>query len=365
VRIRQLVTVPDGVFDQASVDNAIFCFEKCSNKEARENNEAKFVEARAGEVELTVTNKSTAVQSIFHDTPGKIFRPPRTSDFPKLELKFFNKSKPLGELARVNFGMQLRDRKKFPGDVIDANSSGKPKAPYRPCLTGKNINRYSTDYTNLYCFFDRSAQQGGCWDEAIQFAKSKVIVRQIGEVPIASFDNNGYCCLNTVFMVKPTVPNLEEKFLLGILNSKSISFISRNKFSDFKETFPKIKGSYLQQLPIPSYATASEQLKVSNLVDKLLTLVPRLRAAKSDHERQTLQNAVTATDQQIDALDYELYGLTEQEIKNRRRQPMKNLECGADRRFHFLCRAHPTALTHRSIQTRANGTPKCSMINFQ
>jgi lambda repressor-like predicted transcriptional regulator len=33
-----------------------------------------------------------------------------------------------------------------------------------------------------------------------------------------------------------------------------------------------------------------------------------------DSYRQTLQNALTATDQQIDALVYELYGLTPQEI---------------------------------------------------
>ena len=37
-------------------------------------------------------------------------------------------------------------------------------------------------------------------------------------------------------------------------------------------------------------------------------------AAPSDAARVTLQNAVTATDQQIDALVYELYGLTEDEI---------------------------------------------------
>ena len=49
-------------------------------------------------------------------------------------------------------------------------------------------------------------------------------------------------------------------------------------------------------------------------MDKLLALTPKLRAAKTDSERQTLQNAVTATDQQIDALVYELYGLTEEEI---------------------------------------------------
>ena len=43
--------------------------------------------------------------------------------------------------------------------------------------------------------------------------------------------------------------------------------------------------------------------------------MPKLRAAKSDSEKATLQNAVTAADQQIDALVYELYGLTKAEIK--------------------------------------------------
>jgi hypothetical protein len=40
-----------------------------------------------------------------------------------------------------------------------------------------------------------------------------------------------------------------------------------------------------------------------------------VRAARTEAERAALQNAVTATDQQIDALVYELYGLTEDEIK--------------------------------------------------
>jgi hypothetical protein len=34
----------------------------------------------------------------------------------------------------------------------------------------------------------------------------------------------------------------------------------------------------------------------------------------TEGERRTLQNAVTATDRQIDALVYELYGLTPEEI---------------------------------------------------
>jgi len=48
---------------------------------------------------------------------------------------------------------------------------------------------------------------------------------------------------------------------------------------------------------------------------KMLTLTPKLRAARADAKRQTLHNAVPATDQQIDALVYELYSLTPEEIK--------------------------------------------------
>ena len=50
-------------------------------------------------------------------------------------------------------------------------------------------------------------------------------------------------------------------------------------------------------------------------MDKLLGLMPKLRAATAESEKATLQNAVTATDQQIDSLVYELYGLTADEIK--------------------------------------------------
>ena len=55
--------------------------------------------------------------------------------------------------------------------------------------------------------------------------------------------------------------------------------------------------------------------RLVGLVDKMLTLTPKLRTASSDAERATLQNAVTATDRQTDALVYDLYGLTADEIK--------------------------------------------------
>ena len=40
-----------------------------------------------------------------------------------------------------------------------------------------------------------------------------------------------------------------------------------------------------------------------------------LAAAKIAHEQTALQRQIEATDRQIDVLVYELYGLTEEEIK--------------------------------------------------
>jgi len=51
------------------------------------------------------------------------------------------------------------------------------------------------------------------------------------------------------------------------------------------------------------------------LVEAMLTLHKQLAAAKTPTEKTFLQRQIEATDQQIDALVYELYGLTEEEIR--------------------------------------------------
>ena len=47
---------------------------------------------------------------------------------------------------------------------------------------------------------------------------------------------------------------------------------------------------------------------------KMLDLHKQLPKAKTPHEQESLKRTIAATDKQIDALVYELYGLTEEEI---------------------------------------------------
>ena len=51
------------------------------------------------------------------------------------------------------------------------------------------------------------------------------------------------------------------------------------------------------------------------LVETMLKLHKQLAAAKTSHEKTAFQRQIDATDKQIDQLVYELYGLTEEEIR--------------------------------------------------
>lgn len=51
------------------------------------------------------------------------------------------------------------------------------------------------------------------------------------------------------------------------------------------------------------------------LVEEMLALNRRLAAARTDHEQTSLKRQIDAADRRIDRLVYDLYGLTEEEIR--------------------------------------------------
>jgi len=51
------------------------------------------------------------------------------------------------------------------------------------------------------------------------------------------------------------------------------------------------------------------------LVETMLKLHRAMHKAKTPHEQESLQRQIAATDKSIDALVYELYGLTEADIR--------------------------------------------------
>ncbi len=76
--------------------------------------------------------------------------------------------------------------------------------------------------------------------------------------------------------------------------------------------------SDLSRLPLPirdQHEAQSERgQRTITAVGRMISLKSRAFAAKTAHERSALQRQIEATDQEIDQLVYELYGLSKQEI---------------------------------------------------
>ena len=77
---------------------------------------------------------------------------------------------------------------------------------------------------------------------------------------------------------------------------------------------------YFKELPIRTInfsdpADVARHGRMVALVERMLGLQGELGAAQTPGEKARLQRQVEATDGQIDGLVYELYGLTEEEVR--------------------------------------------------
>ena len=81
-----------------------------------------------------------------------------------------------------------------------------------------------------------------------------------------------------------------------------------------------MKKTQIESIPIPKIDFKSESKRrgyehVVSLVEQMLATKPQLARAQSDKDKDFYENKCAALDRQIDALVYELYGLTPDEIK--------------------------------------------------
>ena len=111
------------------------------------------------------------------------------------------------------------------------------------------------------------------------------------------------------------------KYLVGILNSKLISFLYpyvSNKL--VAQTFPRLSVGDLKSLPIRTInftdpLDRARHDRMVALVTQMLDLNKKLQTARLEQEKTMLARQIGATDASTDKLVYELYGLTEEEIR--------------------------------------------------
>lgn len=225
----------------------------------------------------------------------------------------------VGQMFYVKFGMQLRDRKKFINDVVLTKEGKGLTKDHKPCYTGKNISEYNLKYTDLYAYVNEVARSGGCWDMKYHNHKPKILIRQIGKYPICCIDRKGYHCLNTLFMLVPknTMSPIFIEAVLGILNSKFIKYYWNRKFYDQRDTFPKIKGSYIEKLILPKelFEKKNYAVSLSDSVNEIIDLYNKLGREKLESSKVSIKEKIDFLKDKVDSLVYKLYDLTSEEIR--------------------------------------------------
>jgi len=113
---------------------------------------------------------------------------------------------------------------------------------------------------------------------------------------------------------------LSPNYVLALLNSKLLFWRLRSISNKFRGGWITCTKQYVETLPIYNIDVTDpiekdRHDKIVLLVDKMLSLNKRLPELKTDHEKTAIQRQIDATDQQIDQLVYELYGLTDEEIR--------------------------------------------------
>jgi hypothetical protein len=138
----------------------------------------------------------------------------------------------------------------------------------------------------------------------------------VGAFPEFGIDERGYQCLNTLFMVGLFDSNAAH-FTLGVLNSAVVRYYWSKKFTDGRDTFPKIKGTYLKQLPVIEFDSGNKQhLAVASAVAKILTALDSLAKARTESERRIAIRKVTGLNSGLQARIGSLYGLDGEQIES-------------------------------------------------
>jgi hypothetical protein len=166
--------------------------------------------------------------------------------------------------------------------------------------------------------------QGEFWwelrpcDYYAEFEKPKIIYPDIAPHGYFTLDEaGGFYSTNTTYLI-----GAADKALLGILNSKLANLYFRSSAAVYRGGYLRFFAQYVEQIPIPRLepsdpADVARHDRIVALVDEMLALQRELAAAERalDDARHDLARRIARVDREIDGLVYELYGLTEEEIR--------------------------------------------------
>ncbi|MCL2312289.1 MAG: endonuclease, partial [Firmicutes bacterium] len=214
---------------------------------------------------------------------------------------------------QVGKGVPKQTRKIVDSKPFVAEKQPKPDGKnWMPLLRGSLMNKYVNFWNN------NSWIQYGEWlaeprKPDIFETEEKIVVRQTGDSIIATIINANIICRDNLYIITSKKINL--KFLLGIINSKLVDFYYCQMNPEKGEVLAQVKKQHVEQLPIPKYVSKERETEIIKLVDQLLQFNKDLQTTTLPEKAEQLKQRIEYNEDQINEIVYELYGLTEEEVK--------------------------------------------------
>jgi len=314
----RILHLPEKVFS-AVVDTHVLIFQKLdkgiSNRDVisidvRRDGQIEFLHNLQGKF---IPHDGTPVNIVASQEEQMLFR------------KIHNLSSQLGQLCDVYNGAKPFEKGKGRPPQTDKIMKEKPYVrkgdasdkTWSPLLRGELIRRYENLWNHDYWI------KYGPWlaaprDPAIFQTPLKIIARQTGDSIIATLIETGFIARDNLHIILPKDTRYQLPYLLGMINSRLMDFAYTFINPEKGEALAQIKKQHVEQLPIRTidFNNPSEKAihdKLVSLVDRMLELHKKNNSFPPSAEREKIEREIAITDEKIDEIVYELYGITEEE----------------------------------------------------
>lgn len=179
---------------------------------------------------------------------------------------------------------------------------------YKLIVGGKHIKKWSLVDPRLYIFY---GDHLACPRDPRIFEQPKILIREAGKEITATYDENGYYVMSSLYNAIQIDEKYSLKYILALLNSCLFQYLMRLKtFDKTKGAFTKAKIYHYYDLPVKNI-DSTVQGRFVDIVDQILSITKD----KDYLQNPAKQAQVKEYEKQIDQMVYDLYGLTEDEIK--------------------------------------------------
>lgn len=193
--------------------------------------------------------------------------------------------------------------------------------PWKVTIRGRSIQRYNIVEKNLFLKYGPWLARN--WKNVSFYETQKIVVRETGSRIIATIDMKNRYILSSLYGIyaKSPAEPVSLFFLLGILNSKLATFYLKKTALDLSRgAFTKMRTNQLARLPVYRFDPQNKQdvvlrKAVEDNARKIIKLCEEQNKARDTINGNLYRRQFEFYDKQIDHLIYQLYGLTDEEIR--------------------------------------------------